>query len=63
MPFQSQAQRRKFQAMLAAGEITQATFDEWERETAGRHLPEHVPQIPAPRKRKATARRRRRPRR
>lgn len=33
MPFKSQAQHRKFRAMLASGEITQAQFDEMMGET------------------------------
>jgi hypothetical protein len=36
MPFKSESQRRKFYAMLDRGEISQETFDKWERETKGK---------------------------
>lgn len=36
MPFQSEAQRRKFYAMAARGEISRATVARWEAETVGR---------------------------
>lgn len=39
MPFKSKAQRRKFHAMAARGEISPRTVKEWERETKGK-LPE-----------------------
>jgi len=39
MPFKSESQRRKFYAMLERGEISQETFDKWEKETKGK-LPE-----------------------
>jgi hypothetical protein len=42
MPFKSQAQRRKFAELLVAGKITAETFEEWNRETGGRKLPEHA---------------------
>ena len=42
MPFKSQAQRRKFAELLVAGKISAETFEEWNRETGGRKLPEHV---------------------
>jgi hypothetical protein len=42
MPFKSQAQRRKFREMLAKGDISQQTYDEWEAATGGGHLPERV---------------------
>jgi len=49
MPFKSQAQRRKFAQLLVEGKISAATFDEWNRETGAKRLPEHVA-----RKRKTT---------
>jgi hypothetical protein len=49
MPFKSQAQRRKFAQLLVAGKISAATFEEWNRETGAKRLPEHVG-----RKRKST---------
>jgi hypothetical protein len=42
MPFKSQAQRRKFAQLLVEGKISPQTFEEWNRETGGRKLPEHV---------------------
>jgi hypothetical protein len=42
MPFKSKAQRRKFAELLVKGEITPETFEEWNRETGGRKLPERV---------------------
>jgi hypothetical protein len=42
MPFKSQAQRRKFAELLVKGEISKETFEEWNRETGARKLPERV---------------------
>ena len=42
MPFKSQAQRRKFAELLVEGKITPETFEEWNRETGGRKLPERA---------------------
>jgi hypothetical protein len=42
MPFKSQAQRRKFAQLLVEGKISPQTFEEWNRETGGKRLPEHV---------------------
>jgi hypothetical protein len=42
MPFKSQAQRRKFAELLVKGEISAETFEEWNRETGGKRLPERV---------------------
>ena len=42
MPFKSQAQRRKFAALLVEGKISNETFEEWNRETGGAKLPERV---------------------
>jgi hypothetical protein len=42
MPFKSQAQRRKFAQLLVEGKISGDTFEEWNRETGGRRLPEHM---------------------
>ena len=44
MPFKSKAQRRKFAELLVKGEITPETFEEWNRETGGKELPERVKQ-------------------
>jgi hypothetical protein len=42
MPFKSRVQRRKFAELLVKGEITPETFEEWNRETGGKELPERV---------------------
>ncbi len=46
MPFKSQAQRRKFAQLLVEGKISNETFEEWNRETGGRKLPERVKSKP-----------------
>jgi hypothetical protein len=51
MPFKSKAQRRKFAQLLVEGKISDQTFEEWNRETGGKHLPERV--TPAAKKRKS----------
>jgi hypothetical protein len=42
MPFKSKAQRRKFAELLVKGEISEETFEEWNRETGNAKLPERV---------------------
>ena len=42
MPFKSQAQRSKFAELLLKGEISNQTFEEWNRETGSAKLPERV---------------------
>lgn len=42
MPFKSQAQRRKFAQLLVEGKISNETFEEWNRETGSKKLPERV---------------------
>jgi hypothetical protein len=42
MPFKSKAQRRKFAELLMKGEISEETFEEWNRSTGARKLPERV---------------------
>jgi hypothetical protein len=42
VPFKSQAQRRKFAELLVRGEISPRTFEEWNRETGRKKLPERV---------------------
>ena len=42
MPFKSQAQRRKFARLLVEGKISPDTFEEWNRETGSKRLPEHA---------------------
>jgi hypothetical protein len=61
MPFKSQAQRRKFAELLVKGEISQETYEEWNRETGRKKLPERVkkPAKRASAKRKTAAKTRR----
>jgi len=57
MPFKSKAQRRKFAELLVKGKISNETFEEWNRETGRKKLPERVKP-----KRKVTRKRSRKPR-
>ena len=42
MPFKSQAQRRKFAELLVKGDISKETYEEWNRDTGRKKLPERV---------------------
>jgi hypothetical protein len=42
MAYKSDAQRKKFQALLAEGKIDQATYDQFEKASEGVRLPERV---------------------
>ena len=42
MPFKSKAQRRKFAQLLVEGKIKPETYEEWNRETGSKPLPERV---------------------
>jgi hypothetical protein len=42
MPFESRAQRRKFAQLLVEGKISPDTFEDWNRETGRKKLPERV---------------------
>ena len=53
MPFKSQAQRRKFAQLLVEGKISNETFEDWNRETGGRKLPERVKRKASSRKKQA----------
>ena len=58
MPFKSKAQRRKFAQLLVEGKIKDDTFEEWNRETGRKVLPERIhprkkAARPAAKKRKA----------
>ena len=58
MPFKSQAQRRKFAQLLVEGKISPDTYEEWNRETGGKRLPERVKKArPKTRSRKAAKKR------
>jgi hypothetical protein len=42
MPYKSQAQRRKFHAMEARGDISHATVREFDQASKGKALPERI---------------------
>jgi len=42
MPYKSQAQRRKFHALLNRGQISAATVAEFDQASKGKKLPERV---------------------
>jgi hypothetical protein len=42
MPFKSKAQRRKFAQLLVEGKISDETYEEWNRSTGRKTLPERV---------------------
>ena len=50
MPFKSQAQRRKFAQLLVEGKISPQTFEEWNRETGDRKLPERAGGVAKPKR-------------
>jgi hypothetical protein len=60
MPFKSQAQRRKFAQLLVEGKISNETFEEWNRETGGKKLPERVTPAPKSAGKRSTTRARKR---
>jgi hypothetical protein len=53
MPFKSKAQRRKFAELLVKGEISEETFEEWNRSTGSKQLPERVRPKKSTRKKKS----------
>jgi hypothetical protein len=42
LPFKSKAQRRKFAELLVEGKISPETYEEWNRETGSKQLPERA---------------------
>ena len=58
MPFKSKAQRRKFAELLVTGKITPETYEEWNRETGGKVLPERVKKKAKKRAKKKAAKKR-----
>ena len=53
MPFKSKAQRRKFAELLVNGKISDQTYEEWNRSTGKKELPERVtPKVGAKAKKK-----------
>ena len=65
MPFKSKAQRRKFAQLLVEGKITDEAYEEWNRSTGRKVLPERLhPKKKAAPKRKvssATPKRKKKP--
>jgi hypothetical protein len=57
VPIKSKAQRRKFAELLVKGKISPETFEEWNRATGKKALPERVPKAKAKAKRKAKSKR------
>ena len=57
MPFKSKAQRRKFAELLVSGKISDETYEEWNRSTGKKELPERIRPKPGATK-KPTARKR-----
>jgi hypothetical protein len=56
MPFKSRAQRRKFAQLLVEGKIKDETYEEWNRSTGRKVLPERLhPKKKASPKRKTAA--------
>jgi hypothetical protein len=61
LPFKSKAQRRKFAELLVEGRISPETYEEWNRETGSKELPERAAKKAAGKKttaKKTTARKR-----
>jgi hypothetical protein len=56
MPFKSKAQRRKFAQLLVDGKITDQTYEEWNRSTGRKELPERIHPKAETKKRKTTKR-------
>ena len=56
MPFKSKAQRRKFAELLVTGKISPETYEEWNRETGRKELPERVKKKAKAKKRKTAKR-------
>jgi hypothetical protein len=52
MPFKSKAQRRKFAQLLVEGKISDEVYEEWNRSTGRKELPERL-HPPEPGSRKA----------
>jgi len=63
MPFKSKAQRRKFAQLLVDGKISDQTFEEWNRSTGAKELPERVTKKSRARKKTTAKRPRRAPKR
>lgn len=57
MPFKSKAQRRKFAQLLVEGKIKDETYEEWNRSTGRKELPEriHPKKVEKPKRKRTTA--------
>ncbi len=60
MAFKSKAQRRKFAQLLVDGKISDEVYEEWNRETGRKVLPERLHPKPKPKKKSKGAKKRRR---
>jgi hypothetical protein len=60
MPFKSKAQRRKFAELLVEGKITDEQYEEWNRSTGKKKLPERVKPKAGTRTKRSTAKPKRR---
>jgi hypothetical protein len=60
VPFKSKAQRRKFAQLLVEGKIKDETYEEWNRSTGRKELPEriHPKKDEKPKRKRATAKKR-----
>jgi len=56
MPFKSKAQRRKFAELLVTGKITDEQYEEWNRSTGKKVLPERLHPKKGEKKRRTVAR-------
>jgi len=54
MPFKSKAQRRKFAELLVEGKITDEQYEEWNRSTGKKVLPERLHPKPTAKKKATT---------
>jgi hypothetical protein len=59
MPFKSKAQRRKFAELLVEGKITDEQYEEWNRSTGKKLLPERLHPKPGAKKPRVAKSRRR----
>ena len=59
MPFKSKAQRRKFAQLLVEGKITDQTYEEWNRSTGRKVLPERIHPKAGENKKRTTVNKRR----
>jgi hypothetical protein len=57
VPFKSKAQRRKFAQLLVDGKISDQTYEEWNRSTGKKELPERVTPTAGPKAKKKTVKR------